>query len=106
MVSILPGFSRESSGFTMTQFTIYAVEHYILIGLYTFAFVLVIVDIWTILIRQKRYKTIPLSAFYVFSFFTILLRLIFIIIIWSKLEIFAAYINDCYLTTKLGVGLI
>ena len=48
----------------------------------------------------------PLSAFYVFSFFTILLRLIFIIIIWSSFKIFAAYINDCYLTTKLGVGLI
>ena len=83
MVSILPGLSRESSEFTLTQFTIYAVEHYFLIGLYAFAFVLTIVNIWIILIKQKRYKTMPLSAFYIFSFITILLTLINIIIFWS-----------------------
>ena len=86
MVEILPGFSRESAedyGYTDAQFVIYAMEHFILIALYTFLFGLAIVNIWNILIKQKRFKTLPLLAFYIFASLTIILRLIFILIIWS-----------------------
>ena len=85
---------------------IYAVEHYILIGLYTFLLVLVIVNIWTILIKQRRYKTLPLLAFYIFTLLNIVFRLVFIIIRWSKYHIVKHFFNDSYLVTKLSVGLI
>ena len=54
MGEILPGFSRASAedyGYTYAEFVIYAVEHYILIGLYIFLFVLAIVNIWNILVK-------------------------------------------------------
>ena len=57
-------------------------EHYILIGLYTFLFILTIVNILKILIRQRRYKTLPLLAFYVFTFLSIGFRLTFCLIRW------------------------
>ena len=81
-------------------------EHYILIVLYTFLLVLTIVNIWKILIRQRRYKTLPLLAFYFFTLLTISFRLIYIVMEWSMQIIFTMYINDCYLVTKLSVGLI
>ena len=109
MGEILPGLSRESAeeyGFSGSQFVIYAIEHYILIGLYSFLLVLALVNIWTILIKQGRYKTLPLLFFYIFAFLSIFLRLILIIMAWSKFTSFGYYINDFYLVTKLSVGLI
>ena len=85
---------------------LYAVEHYILIGLYTFLFVLAILNIWKILIKQRRYKTLPLLAFYVFTFCAVALRLLYIIMLWSKYTALGYYTNDYVLKTKLCVGLI
>ena len=59
MGEVLSGYRRESSEdneLTEAQFVIYMVEHCILIGLYAFCLVLAIVNIWTILIKQKKYK--------------------------------------------------
>ena len=85
---------------------IFVVEHYILIGLYTFLLVLVIVNIWTILIKQRRYKTLPLLAFYIFAFSTISLRLLYTIFCWSGYKLVGLWVNDLFLATKLSVGLI
>ena len=85
---------------------IYAVERYTLIGLYTFLLVLVIVNIWTILIKQKRCKTLPLVAFYIFAFLAIAFRLIYILIDWTFVRVPVRLINNFYLITKLSVGLI
>ena len=95
MVTILPGCSRESTGFSEKEFVIYAVESYVLLGLYLFLMVLVIVNIWTVLVKQRRYKNLPLLAFYIYAFFAIVCRLIYIIIDWSDdYLILGFYIND------------
>ena len=64
---------------------IYAVEHYILIGLYTFLLVLGLLNFWNVIIKQKKYKSLPLLAFYIFAFIAISLRLI--ILIWYYLPL-------------------
>ena len=67
-MNILPGFeSSFTSNMSSTQVISYAVEHYLLIGLYVFLFVLVNLNVWIIIIRQNRYKNSPLLAFYVFA---------------------------------------
>ena len=59
---------------------IYAAEHYCLIGLFFFLLVLVNMNMWNIIIQQKKYKTLPLLAFYIFAFLTISFKLV--ILIW------------------------
>ena len=56
-----------------------AVEHYILIGIYVFLFALVNINVWQIIIKQKRYKTWLLLAFYTFAYIAISFRLIILI---------------------------
>ena len=85
---------------------IYAVEHYLLLGLYAFLMSMVLVNIWTILIKQRRYKTVPLCAFYIFAFIAIGCRFIYTIISWIPGWSPKHYTNDIQLVTKLGVGLI
>ena len=108
MVVILPGLDTDhySNDLTEAQIVSFVVERYLLIGLYTFLFVLVIVNIWNILIKQKKYKTLPLTAFYIFAYFSITFRLIYIILEFSKYEKSLIFINDLYLGTKISVGLI
>ena len=55
---------------------IFATEHYVLIGLYAFLFVLVNLNGWMIIIRQKRFKNLPLTSFYIFAYIAIAMRLI------------------------------
>ena len=81
-------------------------EHYILIGLYTFLFILAIVNIWNILIKQKRYKTLPLLGFYIFATLSIVFRIIYVILVWSSHLLVVMYANDLFLYTKLSVGLL
>ena len=78
-MEILPGFQNVSSYMKPFQVKIYAAEHYLLIGLYTFLFVLVNMNFWTIIIQQKRYKTMPLMAFYIFAYLSISFRLTYTI---------------------------
>ena len=108
MGAILPGLTREKANecqISDAQYISYAVEHYLLIGLYTFLLILVVANIWRILIKQGRYKTLPLLAFYIFSFLAIALRLIYIISAFTY-KPFIYFMNDCYLTCKLSVGLV
>ena len=81
-------------------------ERYVLIGLYVFLMVLCILNIWKILIKQRRYKTLPLLTFYIFAFFSIAFRLTYILIDWTCAVVIIIIVNDCYLITKLSVGLI
>ena len=86
MAAILPGFSRESVEFTKAQVVIYALERYMLIGLHIFLLFLVVLNIWTILIKQRRYKTLPILAFYILSFLTIACRLVWLILEYNRHE--------------------
>ena len=105
MSTILPNLSCDWFDVSTTKYVIYAIEHYILIGLYTFLLGLAVFNIWTILIKQRRYKTWPLTFFYVFAFLAIFFRLIWLFI--EYIESFVVDdISDCYLSSKLSVGLI
>ena len=84
---------------------IYASEHYLLIGLNVFLFFLVLLNIWQILVKQRRYKTLPLLFFYIFAFIAIALRLIYHIFSWSENPIFTN-VNYIYIAAKLCVGLL
>ena len=106
MVSILPNFDEENNNFSSAQVWIYAVERYILIGLYTFLLVLTIVNIWSILIKQGKYKTWLLLAFYIYAFVNITFRVIWLIMEWCDCMVFLHYINDFFLITKLSIGLV
>ena len=84
-MNILPGFStsEEVSMMSSGQVITYAVEHYILIGLYIFLLFLVMMNFWNIIIQQQKYKSLPLLAFYIFAFIAIFLRLN--VLIWYYL---------------------
>ena len=109
MTFILPGFERgsfEEYGWSDAQFVTYVVCFYMLIGLYMFLLVLAIVNIWTILIKQRRYKTLPLLAFYIFAVLSIAFRLTELIMISGNNNVITHFLNDLFLITKLSVGLI
>ena len=105
MCTILPNLSCDWFEVTKAKVVIYAIEHYILIGLYIFLLGLAIFNIWTILIKQRRYKTWPLLFFYIFAYIAISFRLIWLFIEYIESSV-VFYITDCYLTSKLSVGLI
>ena len=84
---------------------IYASEHYLLIGLNFFLFFLVLLNIWQILIKQRRYKTLPLLFFYIFAFIAIACRLVYHIFSWSEILVFV-YVDFVYIAAKLCVGLL
>ena len=63
---------------------VFAIEHYILIGVYAFLFALVNINVFQIIIRQRRYKTWPLLAFYIFAYIAITFRLIVMIWMFEK----------------------
>ena len=73
---------------------LYAVEHYLLLGLYAFLMLMVLVNTWTILIKQGKYKTVPLCAFYIFAFIAIGCRFVYIIIDWIHDWSPKYFIND------------
>ena len=106
MVEFLPGLSREASGLTETQFAIYVAERYVIIGLYVFLFALVAFNSWRILVRQRRYKNLPLLAFYIFTFLSISCILTYIFIDWTEHNIKFYYLADVYIAARLSVGLI
>ena len=84
---------------------LFAAEHYLLIGLYTFALALATVNIWRILVKQRRYKTLPLLAFYICAFIAIALRWIYTIVVYTDFN-WKYSVDDCFLVAKLSTGLI
>ena len=66
----------EYMKFSRTDVIIYDCEQYFLIALYFLLTVILIVNTWQILIKQKKYKTLPLLNFYLFAWVGIPLRLI------------------------------
>ena len=84
-MKILPNF-YGSFFMSSDQLIFYAVEHYILIGLYTFLLFLVLMNFWNVIIQQKKYKSMPLLAFYIFALIAIFFRIIILIWFYSNSE--------------------
>ena len=105
MCKILPNLSCDRFDVSTTKVVLYSIEHFILIGLNILLLSLAIYNIWTILIKQKKYKTWPLLFFYIFTFITVALRIIWLIVKDIDSNV-VDFIADCYLTSKLSVGLL
>ena len=106
MVNIFPGYATSQwNVMNSTENNIFITEHCVLIGLYFVLLILVLANIWVILIRQGKYKTLPLLAFYVFGSMAIFLRLVFLECAFTDSSIFLiiAEIQSC---SKLCTGLI
>ena len=59
----------------------FAIEHYLLIALYFILLALVLVNIWQVIIKLRKYKYLPLLMFYIFAFMAIFFRLL--VLIWE-----------------------
>ena len=62
-------------------------------------------NIWKVIIKQKKYKTLPLLNFYIFAFLTVSLRLIYIIWCWTRSR-FIYNINFNQVIAKLCIGVV
>ena len=58
------------------------------IATYILLVVLALRNIWSILIKQREYKNLPILAFYVFTLLAVSLRTIFLIGQWTFMPIF------------------
>ena len=74
-MAILPGFEENVKPYmSSTQYGIYVSVHWLLIFFYAALTALVVANIWQILVKQGRWKTVPLLSFYIFVFISVVLR--------------------------------
>ena len=76
-----------------------------LVAVYSFLIVLALVNIWQILIKQGKYKTLPLLFFYIYSIIAIALRLICLVWMFGR-GVFENVLDDIYVGAKLCVGFV
>ena len=75
-MTILPGLEHLKEELTPTQYRSLVSVRLLLILLYLTLLTLCIVNIWLILILNKKYKTKPMLLFYIFAFLAIVFRLL------------------------------
>ena len=107
MRPFLPGSDTiQFEDYSKALIAFYATEHYILLGLYLFGIVLVTLNAWNILIKQGRYRTLPLLAFYIYAFLSLTVRTVYLIrFLIDDVNLKESLINF-YVATKLSVGII
>ena len=106
---ILPGLDTDATEYNWSQSELIflAVEHYLLIALYASANILMYINIWNILFKQKRYKTLPLLFFYIFTFIALTLRLVWSVFYFAWIRHPKVYlIVEIATVAKLCVGLV
>ena len=107
MRPFLPGSDTIQFGdYSKALIAFYATEHYILLGLYLFGIVLVTLNAWNILIKQGRYRTLPLLAFYIFAFLSLAIRTVYLILVLIDDVNLTESLINFYVATKLSVGII
>ena len=67
---------EEPYNFTTTELRVYASLTWLLIILNSILLVMVFINIWTILIRQSKWKSLHLLLFYFMSLIAVILRLL------------------------------
>ena len=75
-MTIFPFISNQKDEMSRTQYIMVIIVYYISILIYVAAFFLTILNIWQILIKQEKWKTMPLLVFYIYSFMAISIRLV------------------------------
>ena len=71
---ILPGFDTLKEYYSPTKYWGYTVLHWFVLLLYTALTVLVTVNIYKYIIKDKKWKIIPLLFFYILAFISITFR--------------------------------
>ena len=61
----------------------YIASVYLVTTLYLMLVILAVRNIWAVLIRQKKYKNLPILAFYFFTMIAVTLRPIYMIGFWT-----------------------
>ena len=93
-MAVLPNIDslkEDPYNFTTTQLRVHAFLTWLLIILNSILLVMVFNNIWTILIRQSKWKSLHLLLFYFMSFIAVTLRLL--ASIW--LQTFASWVLTC-----------
>ena len=107
-MAFIPGsFSEVVSGYgwTSAQKIAYITLSYLVIVVYGFLLILLLRNIWAILLKQKEYKNLPISAFYCFALIAVTLRPIYIVWQWTPNPIISN-IDWVQQGAKLCVGLV
>ena len=76
---LIPGSDYPSEKMLPTQRKIYVLEHYILALLFMCLIALACMNIWKILIKQGKWRTLPLLFFYIFAMISNVFREVIII---------------------------
>ena len=104
-MAILPGFDEFlKPNLTSAQFRFYVSFNWIMILFFAGLMVLLVANIWTILIKQGRWKTLPLLLFYTLTFIAVVVRELDLTVSLKGSE----WRVICWIQpiAKLGVGLI
>ena len=74
-MAILPGFDENVKPYlTNTQYGVFMTVHWLLIMFYAGLTVLIVINVWQILVKQGRWRKLPLLVFYIFVFMAVVLR--------------------------------
>lgn len=83
-----------------------AISQYIALAVFVGLFGLVLFNFVRIVVMQRRYKTLPLLAFYILGFFVTGLRLYTIIFLVKDLFLSHHYADIAQPISKLQIGLV
>ena len=72
------GFEYLKDEFSQAQYRSIIASEWLIVALYLSLFVLVIVNIWMILIKLQKWKSLALLFFYIWAFLCISTRLIIV----------------------------
>ena len=83
MLNLLPSLTYAVTFYRMEEWQaiFLAIETYIFVFFYLFIFVLVLRNVWVILIKQRKYNIIHLTAFY--ALIIVMLGFRVFILIWN-----------------------
>ena len=107
-MAFLPELDKEfiaSIGWTQAEFIAYLSLYYPLIAIYILLVALALRNIWSIIVRQREYKNLPILMFYVFALIAVTLRPIFLIFSWTSDPIIYN-IDRVQQVSKLCVGVV
>lgn len=104
-MAILPQFSSVENKMSPWQTKCFAAEHYLLIIFYGVLTAIIMLNSWTIFVRQRKFKQAPLLFFYVYAFIDVTDRLVFLISMFSS-NYADSIMIVIYTNSKVCIGLI
>ena len=91
---------------TTTEYRIFFSIHVIDTIIYLALWILAVINIWLILIKQGKWRTMPLLTFYIYSFLVITMRIFLLIVSGKDFYEFGFIITYQQPVAKIVVGVI